>query len=75
MAVYQSKYAELTFYVDGQPRKFVSGRYKTENTKEIGVLNKITDAIRIDTPKTASKTEPNQEPERKQTAKTKSKRK
>lgn len=46
MAEYKSKYAELTFYVDSTPRKFTSGRYVTDDKKEIEVLDRLTDATK-----------------------------
>jgi hypothetical protein len=48
VAVYKSKYAELAFYVDGRLRKFQYGKYQTNDPKEIEVLDKLADAIRID---------------------------
>ena len=48
MAVYESKYAELAFYVDGKLRKFQYGKYQTEDPKEIEVLDKLADAVRVD---------------------------
>lgn len=52
MAQYKSKYAELSFYVDGSIRKFSNGTFKTENKTETAVLDKLTDATRVDEPKT-----------------------
>ena len=48
MAVYESKYAELAFYVDGKLRKFQYGKYQTEDPKEIEVLDKLADVVRVD---------------------------
>jgi len=48
VAVYESKYAELAFYVDGKLRKFQYGKYQTEDPKEIEVLDKLADVVRVD---------------------------
>jgi hypothetical protein len=48
VAVYESKYAELAFYVDGKLRKFQYGKYQTNDPKEIEVLDKLADAVRVD---------------------------
>jgi hypothetical protein len=51
VVVYESKYAELAFYVDGKLRKFQYGKYQTNDPKEIEALDKLADAIRVDGPK------------------------
>ncbi len=51
MAVFKSKYNELSFYVDGQMKSFSNGHYSTDNAKEIKVLDGIVDAYRVDEPK------------------------
>jgi hypothetical protein len=48
VAVYESKYAELAFYVDGKLRKFQYGKYQTNDSKEIEVLDKLADVVRVD---------------------------
>lgn len=50
MAVFQSKYRELSFYVAGEKHSFSSGSYSTDDTKVIAVLETLTDAKRIDEP-------------------------
>lgn len=50
MAVYESRYSEFGFYVDGVFHKFHGGRYVTEDEKVIAVLDGITDAVRVDEP-------------------------
>lgn len=50
MAEFKSRYAGLGFYVDGNLRKFSNGRYVTVDVAEIEVLEKLTDAERVDTP-------------------------
>ncbi|WNF07472.1 hypothetical protein [Brevibacillus borstelensis] len=50
MAVYESRYVELGFYVDGVHKKFRNGRYVTEDPKEIAVLDALIDAMRVDEP-------------------------
>ncbi|WP_068616586.1 hypothetical protein [Paenibacillus tuaregi] len=48
MAVFQSKYRELAFYVDGQRYAFSSGTFSTDDAEVIAVLETMTDATRID---------------------------
>lgn len=48
MATFKSKYAELTFYVDGKPRSFRDGVYKTEDKAEIEVIEKLADVICVE---------------------------
>ena len=50
MVKYTSRYAELIFYVNNKPRRFSNGKYKTESKAEQAVLDKITDAKRVDEP-------------------------
>ncbi|MDH5159826.1 hypothetical protein [Heyndrickxia oleronia] len=52
MAVYKSKYRELKFYVDGELHAFSSGSFSTNDAKVIAVLDGLTDAKRVDEPKT-----------------------
>lgn len=48
MAVYNSKYRELKFYVDGELLAFSSGSFSTTDAKIIAVLDEIKDAVRVD---------------------------
>lgn len=50
MAKYTSRYAELSFYVNGELRKFTAGEYKTEDAAEIAALDGLADAVRVDKP-------------------------
>jgi len=59
MAVFQSKYRELSFYVSGERHSFSSGTFSTDNAEVIAVLETMTDVKRIDEPK---KTEEPKEP-------------
>ena len=51
MAVFQSKYTELGFYVDDVFKSFKNGRYVTEDAEELKVLESLPDAQRVDEPK------------------------
>lgn len=55
MAVFQSKYRELSFYVNGAEYKFASGTFATDDSEAIAVLEQITDAQRVDTADTPKK--------------------
>lgn len=57
MAEFKSRYAELGFYINGKLRNFRAGRFVTEDAKEIEVLEKLTDAVRVDEPIKEVKTE------------------
>lgn len=48
MALFKSRYDELSFYVDGKRKKFQNGEYKTEDKKEIEVLEKLRDVERVE---------------------------
>jgi len=48
MAVFQSKYRELSFYVNGSVRSFDGGSYTTEDADEIAVLESLVDVERVD---------------------------
>lgn len=48
MAVFQSKYRELSFYVAGEKHSFSSGSYSTDDMKVIAVLETLADAKRTD---------------------------
>lgn len=52
MAVYKSKYRELTFYVNGELHAFSSGSFSTTDEKVIAVLDGLTDTTRVDEAKT-----------------------
>lgn len=51
MAVFQSKYRELSFYVNGEKHSFSNGSFSTDNVEIIAVLDTLTDAVRVDEPK------------------------
>jgi hypothetical protein len=61
MASFKSKYEELMFFVDGEPRKFKKGAYSTSDKKEIEVLSGIVDAVRVDEKAAPKKPEPKTE--------------
>ncbi|MCD9024320.1 hypothetical protein [Cohnella silvisoli] len=46
---YKSRYPELGFYVGEQIHYFRAGRYVTDDTEAIAVLDSITDAERVET--------------------------
>jgi len=48
MAVFQSKYRELSFYVNGVKHSFASGSFSTDDEEVIAVLETLTDAVRVD---------------------------
>ncbi|MEH6941677.1 hypothetical protein [Bacillus sp. JJ722] len=48
MAVYESKYPELKFYVDGQLHAFYGGSFSTTDAKVIAVLDGLADAIKVE---------------------------
>jgi hypothetical protein len=50
MAKYESRFKTLAFYVGGERKQFIDGKYSTNKSSEIDVLGKLTDAIRIDKP-------------------------
>lgn len=57
MAKYTSRYAQLSFYVDGVFKRFSNGEYNTTNPRELAVLDELKDAIRVDVPKTEESNE------------------
>jgi hypothetical protein len=57
MAKFTSRFPELGFYCCGEFRKFHAGQYVTEDAKEIEVLEKLTDAQRVDEEPKAPKAE------------------
>lgn len=67
MIRYKSRYAELSFYVNGSERKFNGGLYVATTPEEVEVLGRIADAIALDdAPKEAKPEEPEApEPEQK----------
>lgn len=48
MAVFQSKYRELAFYVDGRKYKFSNGEFSSNDAKVIAVLAKAKDVKCVD---------------------------
>ncbi|NYV67567.1 hypothetical protein HYI36_20015 [Bacillus sp. Gen3] len=52
MAVYKSKYRELKFYVGRELHAFSGGSFSTTDESVIAVLDKLTDAKRVDEVKT-----------------------
>lgn len=58
MKTYKSRYAELSFYVDGKERKFSAGVYVATTPAEVEVLGRLVDAVPVDMPK-----EPETKPE------------
>lgn len=48
MATYQSKYRELSFYVNGKEHAFSSGTYTTDDAEVIETLDGLVDAVRIE---------------------------
>lgn len=61
MAKYTSRYAELSFYVDGKERKFSAGVYDARTKEEIAVLDQLVDVVRAEDT-TAELTEEPQKP-------------
>ena len=57
MAVFKSKYRELTFYVDGKLYAFSSGSFSTDDEQVIAALEKLKDVERIDATEEKPKTE------------------
>lgn len=49
MAKYTSKYKSLGFYVNGVHKQFSNGVYETNDSEEIAVLERVTDAIKVET--------------------------
>ena len=48
MAVFKSKYRELSFYVDGELLSFAGGSFSTNDKKVIAVLETLKDVKRVD---------------------------
>jgi hypothetical protein len=48
MAKYKSQYLELGFYVNGERKQFSGGKYATEDKSEIEVLDKLSDAVKVE---------------------------
>lgn len=67
MAKYESKYAELMFYVDEKAHVFKDGKLVTEDKAVMAVLDKIADVVRVEQPKA----EPEEKPAKKAPAKKK----
>lgn len=51
MAIFQSRYRELSFYVNDRLYSFNDGQFASDETEVISVVEKLTDAQRIDEPK------------------------
>jgi hypothetical protein len=65
MAKYESKYKELMFYVDNSPRKFIAGKFETDDKAEQEALAKLADVKRVDEPAPAPKAKPEVAPKAK----------
>jgi hypothetical protein len=69
MAVYESRFKELGFYVDGKFHSFKNGRFTTEDKAVMAVLDKLADVKRVDEPKPTKPAEEPSESKPKATAK------
>jgi hypothetical protein len=58
MAKYKSQYPELGFYVAGERKQFSGGNYATEDKSEIELLDKLSDAVKVEEAKPAPKPKP-----------------
>ena len=67
MAEFTSQYKELGFYVNGEFKKFIDGRYATEDEATIVVLSNISDVQR----EADAKAEPEETPKPTKAAKPK----
>lgn len=65
MAKFTSRFPELGFYVNGELRNFYVGEYITEDKAEIEVLEKLADAVRIDSEPKVPKAEEAPKPAKK----------
>ncbi|WP_314587917.1 hypothetical protein [Paenibacillus terrigena] len=65
MAVFQSKYRELSFYVNGERHSFSSGSFSTDDAEVIAVLEALVDAKRVYEPEKSEdpETQPEEKPE------------
>ena len=61
MAVYESRFKELGFYVDGKFHSFKNGRFTTEDKAVMSVLDKLADVKRVDADE-LKQTKPAEEP-------------
>lgn len=50
MAVFRSKYRELSFNVGEEVHRFQDGIYKTDDPKVIAVIDKLRNVVRVDEP-------------------------
>jgi len=59
MALFQSRHNNFGFYYNGERKKFKNGKYRTNNTREISHLRKLTSVkeVKEDQPKEETKTE------------------
>jgi len=64
MAVFQSGDRELSFYVNDSIRSFSGGSYTSEDADEIAVLERLSDAVRVDTEEVEVKAEASKPPTR-----------
>lgn len=55
MAVFQSKYRELSFYVNGERHTFSNGILSTDDVEVVAALNSITDVVKVETDETELK--------------------
>jgi hypothetical protein len=71
MAVFESKYKELSFYCCGELKTFSNGRYSTKEKEEIAVLERLADTVRVDKeePKKAEEPKATPKPTKKSSAK------
>lgn len=49
MALFRSKYSELSFYVDGKLYSFSGGSFSSDDPRVIEVASKLKDVQRVDT--------------------------
>lgn len=65
MAVFESRYKALIFFVGDEARRFSNGRYVTEDKEEIKILDQMADVTRVDEPEApAEEKEEKAEPKR-----------
>lgn len=64
MAVFECRYPEMVFFVNGEARKFSGGRYVTEDKDEIEQLSKMADVVRVDDAKEAKEKDAEEQPKK-----------
>ncbi|MGM0973407.1 MAG: hypothetical protein ACQEW2_10855 [Bacillota bacterium] len=52
---FKSNYKKLGFYVNGELKRFLDGRFVTEDKQTIEVLDNLSDVQRVDVPEEESK--------------------